>query len=67
MEWTKKRARQYTRQRVETAKGSLVKAAGYWGDLDYSVIDAIDQAIGALDEIGLAMDDAVVLEEDGDQ
>ncbi|MCK9231157.1 MAG: hypothetical protein M0P18_10835 [Syntrophales bacterium] len=67
MEWTKKRARQYTRLRIATAKESLTRAAGYWGDLDYSVIDAIDQAIAALDEIGLAMDDAVGLEEDGDQ
>ncbi|MFA5719391.1 MAG: hypothetical protein WC952_16915 [Desulfobulbaceae bacterium] len=66
MEWTKKRARQYTRLRIETARKSLIAAAGYWGDLDYSVIDAIDQAVAALDEIGQAMDDAVAPEEDRD-
>jgi len=52
--------------RIETARKSLATAAGYWGDLDYSVIDSIDQAVAALDEIGQAMDEAVALEEDGD-
>lgn len=63
-ELTRKRARQYTRRRLETIKTSLEICAYYWEDLDQMVKDEIESVRGEVEDLHDMMNDSCN-EEDG--
>lgn len=62
--WTKKRARQGSRRRLDRIEGSLLELAYNWGDLDQYVVDLVDAVVNQLNEIRESMDESVQEEEE---
>ncbi|MDZ7831662.1 MAG: hypothetical protein U5L07_07905 [Desulfobacterales bacterium] len=58
-EWTKKRARQGSRRRLDKIEKSFEELAYNWGDLDQYVIDKVDEIITAIDDLRGIMDESV--------
>lgn len=62
-EWTKKVARQHTRRRLTTVQKSLEECLRHWEDLDQSVVNEIEEAIGVLSDIEDEMTSSIEIEE----
>jgi hypothetical protein len=62
--YTKKMARQRTRQRLQSIRKSLGQCAYNWDDLDQVVVNEIEEAQKLCDDIEEAMDESVNEEEE---
>lgn len=63
-EFTVKRARQHTLQRLGKIEKSLSLCSGYWGDLDETITSRIDDVFDVIEELKDDMDAAVELHYD---
>lgn len=60
--YTKKVARQHTRQRLSTIRNSLSECLNKWEDLDQQVVNEIETTMQAVEDIELEMNESIEMD-----